>query len=125
MMRFLRQNQYLLCFLAVTIFSCVMVLREVIANQSAHVERREDFLLLQERGQTRLCEHLYQRLIQELPEMSDRSLGDDYERLAMVVDPKKEQNQNLAWKYCLSVKKELEKRADRRISKLVHETAGQ
>ena len=124
-MRFLRQNQYLLCFLAVTIFSCVMVLREVIANQSAHVERREDFLLLQERGQTRLCEHLYQRLIQELPEMSDRSLGDDYERLAMVVDPKKEQNQNLAWKYCLSVKKELEKRADRRISKLVHETAGQ
>ena len=124
-MRFLRQNQYLLCFLAVTIFSCVMVLREVIANQSAHVERREDFLLLQERGQTRLCEHLYQRLIQELPDMSDRSLANDYERLAMVVDPKKEQNQNLAWKYCLSVKKELEKRADRRISKLVHETAGQ
>src|ERR1035437_9956126 len=45
-MRFLRRHQYLLCFLGVLAFSCVMVLHQLMANQSAHIELRDDFLLL-------------------------------------------------------------------------------
>jgi len=48
-MRFLRQNQYVLLFMAVVVFSSVMVVRQFMANQSVHSERREDLILLQER----------------------------------------------------------------------------
>src|SRR5258708_27703571 len=115
-MRFLRRNQYVLCFLAVLVISCVMVLRQFMANQSAHVERREDFILLQERGQTQPCERLYQVLIQELPGLTDRSLVDDLERAAMLVDTKTPDHSNLVWKYYVSVKNELQKRSERRLA---------
>ena len=60
-MRFLRRHQYLLCFLGVLVFSCVMVLRQFMANQSAQVELREGPLLLHERGEAKACDALYQQ----------------------------------------------------------------
>jgi cell division protein FtsL len=118
-MRFLRQNQYVLLFLAVLVFSSVMVVRQFLANQSAHSERREDLILLQERGDTKTSAWLYQRLIQELPELSERSLVEDLARTALLVDPKKPELENLVWKYYVSVKKELQRRAEHRIDRVV------
>ncbi|MBI3853897.1 MAG: hypothetical protein HY298_27035 [Verrucomicrobia bacterium] len=116
-MRFLRRNQYLLCFLAVLVFSCVMVLRQLMANQSAHVEMREDFLLLHDRGEAKASERLYQLLIQQLPDLSDKSLVDDLQRTSLLVDLKTPDLQNLVWKYGVSVKRELQKRSERRLSR--------
>jgi len=118
-MRFFRQNQYVLLFLAVLVFSSVMVINQFLANQSAHAQRREDFIVLQERGDTRTCSWLYQRLIQELPGLSERSLVEDLSRTSMLVDTKKPEVESLIWKYYVSVKKELQRRAERRIDRVV------
>ena len=120
-MRFLRRHPFLLCFLAVTIFSSIMVVRQFRANESAHVERLEDFLLLQEREQVEPSQHFYQVLIQDLPNLSDKSLVDDLRRTTMVVDPKIPDLNSLVWKYYVSVKNELHKRADRRLARALEE----
>ena len=116
-MRFFRRNQYLLCFLAVLVFSCVMVLQQFIANQSAHVEMREDFLLLHDRGETKPCERLYQLLIQQLPDLTEKSLVDDFQRASLLVDLKTPDLDDLVWKYHVSVKNELRKRSDERLAR--------
>jgi hypothetical protein len=118
-MRFLRRNQYLLAFVAVLVFAAVMVVRQFIANQSAHVQMREDFLVLHDRREIKSCERIYQVLIQQLPDLDDRALADDLERTAMIVDPKTPDLDNLVWKYHTSVKNELQKRAEQRLSRAV------
>jgi hypothetical protein len=118
-MRFLQRNQFVLCFLAVLTLSSVMVVKQYLAQQSAHVEMREDFLVLHDRGETRACERLYQRLIQQLPALNDRSLTDDLQRTMMLVDPKSPDLDNLVWKYYVSVKNELQKRSAQRVARLL------
>src|SRR5262245_38149700 len=98
-MRFWRRNQYFLLTLAALILSSVLVVCQFRMNESAHVQRLEDFILLQNRGDTKSCEWLYQRLVQELPGMSDKSLVDDLQRTGMVVDAKTPQLENLVWKF--------------------------
>ncbi len=114
-MRFLRRNQYLLCFAAVLVFSAVMVVRQFLINQSAHVELREDFILLCERNETKASERLYQLLVQELPSVSEKGLVEDLERSAMLVDPRTTTTDSLLWKYYVSVKNELDKRSRNRL----------
>lgn len=114
-MQFLRRNQYLLLTLAVLLFASVMVVQQFVANQSAHVRRLEDFILLHERGEAKLCEQLYQRIIQELPALNDKALVDDWQRTVLLVDPKTPQLDNLLWKYHVSVNNELRRRADKRL----------
>ena len=123
LMRFLRQNQYVLCFLAVLFFSSVMVVRQFIANQSAHVELREDFIFLHERAETKPQERLYQMLIQQLPALNEKALVEDLQRTSMLVDQKTPQLDNLIWKYQVSVKNELQKRADRRLARALEHAA--
>jgi hypothetical protein len=94
-----------------------MVVKQFLANQSAHVELREDFLLLQERGEIKTSERLYQLLIQQLPDLNDKALTDDLERTAMAVDVKTPNLDNLVWKYHVSVKNELQKRSERRLAR--------
>ena len=118
-MRLLRQNQYPLLVLAVLILSSVLVIRQFIANQSAHIDRREDFILLHSRDEKKACAWLYQRLIQELPGLSDRSLMDDVVRTSLLVDPKKPDLENLVWKYYVSVNKEFQRRAESRLSQVI------
>jgi len=122
-MRFLRRHQYLLCFLAVLVFSSVMVIRQVTNNQSAHVELREDFSLLHERGEAKPEERLYQLLIQELPRLNEKALVDDLQRTVMLVDPKTPQLDNLVWKYQVSVKNELAHRSQQRLARALQEAA--
>jgi hypothetical protein len=114
-MQFLRRNQYFLLTLGVLIASSVLVVRQFLANQSAHAQRVEDFLLLHERAEAKLCEHSYQRLVQELPGLNDRSLVQDLQRTAMVVDVKTPQLDNLVWKYHVGVGNELKRRAEKRL----------
>jgi hypothetical protein len=118
-MSFLRRHQYLLCFLAVLVFSSIMVVRQFLANQSAHVELREDFILLRDRGETAACDSLYQQLIQELAALDVKTLVDDLQRTGLLVDPKAPDVQNPVWKYHISVKKELEKRSEQRLARIL------
>jgi len=120
--RFLRRNQYLLCTLAVLAFSCVMVLRQFQVNDAAHVALREDFILLHERGKIQSCQHLYEALIRQLPDLSDRTLVEDLERAALLVDPRNPapDPDNPVWKYYVSLKRELQTRAEPRLRALEH-----
>jgi hypothetical protein len=118
-MQFLRRHQYLFCFLGVLVLACVLVVRQFLANQSAHVELREDFLLLHERGEAKACDALYQQLIQTLPRMDDKTLVDDMQRTGLLIDPKTPDKENLVWKYHISVKKELERRSEKRLARVL------
>ena len=96
-----------------------MVLRQLMANQSAHVELREDFLLLHERGEAKACEALYQQLIQELAGVDEKSLVDDLQRTRLLIDPKTPDVSNLVWKYHVSVKNELQRRSEKRLARVL------
>ena len=86
---------------------------------SAHVELREDFLLLHERGETKACDALYQQLIEQLAGLDEKSLADDFQRTRLVVDPKTPDVSNPVWKYCVSVKKELQRRSEQRLARVL------
>jgi hypothetical protein len=116
-MRFLRQNQYVLLFLAVLVFSGIMVLREVQARDLAHVQRRENFLLAHDRADTTAEQRLYQLLIGDLPTLSDRALADDLQRTGLLFAGKKPEPENLVWKLNVSVGNELRQRAEQRLAR--------
>ena len=119
-MRFLRRNQFLLLTVAVLALSGILVFRQFRANDAAHVALREDFILLHERGQTQSSQHLYETLIRQLPDLSERTLAEDLQRAALLIDPRNPSPDvdNPVWKYFISVKRELETRAERRIRAL-------
>ena len=85
---------------------------------------REDFILLHDRNETKASERLYQLLVQQLPSLSEKSLVDDLERSAMLIDPKTPAPDNLVWKYYVSVNNELEKRSQQRLAR-ARERAGE
>ena len=118
-MRFLHKYQYLLLFLAVLVCCDILVLRQFQARDVAHVQRREDFLLLHERGETQAEQRLYQALVQELPQLSDRLLADDLQRTGLLVDAKKPEPNNLVWKFHITAGNELRKRAEQRVTPLL------
>ena len=93
-----------------------MVIRQYTANQSAHLEMREDFIALHAKGHLKESTHLYQLLVQDFPGLSDRNLVDDYQRTVLLVDPNGQPSDSLLWKYYVSVKNELEKRSERRVA---------
>ena len=114
-MQFLQRNRYALLTVAVLFFSSVMVVRQILATQSAHTRQVEDFLFLHEHGDKASFEHLYQRLVQELPHLNERALVQDLQRTALVVDLKSPSTDNLVWKYQVSVNNELKRRAEKRL----------
>lgn len=124
-MQFLRRHQYLLCFLGMLVFSSVMVLRQFMANQSAHVELREDFLLLHERGEIKAGDALYQQLIQELAGLDEKSLVDDLQRTRLLIDPQTPDKENLVWKYYVSVQNELRRRSEKRLAHILEQSEAQ
>lgn len=121
-MRFLRRNIYPLLFCAVLLLSSVLVVRQFLSNLSAHVERREDFIALHQRGHAKPAEHLYQVLIQTFPKLSDSELWQDADRTATLVDAKKPQLENLIWKYHVSVNKELARRTELRVARALKQS---
>jgi hypothetical protein len=120
-MQFLRRNQFFLLTLAVVLFSSVMAVRQFQTNASAHAERLEDFILLQEQDNPKLAERPYQLLVQELPALSERALVEDLQRTAMLVDAKSPKPDSLLWKYHIGVRNELRKRSERRLHRILEQ----
>lgn len=116
-MRFLRRHQFFLVFAGVLVLCSVLVVRQYMADQSAHVDLREDLILLDDGGHPRGAERLYQLLIQQLPGLPDRALIADEQRLAFLFLQKKPSEEDLVWKYYVSVQNELRQRNDRRIAR--------
>jgi hypothetical protein len=122
-MRFLRRNRYFLIFAALLLFCGMMVLRQMASNQSAHVDLREAFILLQAKGYKNEAQRLFQRLLAELERLPDKILTEDFQRTQMLVDPAKQDPENLVWKYHWTVSNELEKRSESTLAralKLAH-----
>lgn len=122
-MQFLRRNRYPLLILAVLLLSAMLAVRQQQINSSSHARRVEDFLLLHDRNEATARDHIYQILIQELPRLGERDLVSDLERVAMIIDPKTPQMENLVWKYYVSVNNELRHRSEKRLQALL-KTAG-
>src|SRR5438093_13589114 len=98
-MRLLRRHRYFLMFSAVMLFCGVMVIRQMAANQSAHVELREAFILLQSKGYKPEAQRLFQRLLATLEHLPNKSLIEDFQRTQALVDANPSQPDNLLWKY--------------------------
>ena len=93
-----------------------MVVRQFEANQSAHIERREDFIFLVQHGGQ--ADHLYQLLVQELPDQNEKSLVEDLERTALLVNTNApDPDGDLIAKYHAAVKKTLEQRSEQRLKR--------
>ncbi len=99
-------------FLALLVFCSVMIIRQLEARKTRHMEVRESFLLLYTRGYRPQAEKLYHRLINDAFKLSTEELQNDASRLLLLVDPssKESNTNNLLWNYYWTVNKELEKR---------------
>ena len=111
-MRFLRQYRFILLFFLLLIFCSIMVLHQISAKESKHVEIREAFIVLHTRGYTNESRRLYQRLLRELPDLKNKQLLDDFQRTLILTDPYTQQTNNLIWNYHWTVSNELDKRAE-------------
>ena len=115
-MHFLRQYRFILLFFLLLIFCSVMVLRQINAGQSRHVELREAFILLHTRGYTNESRRIYQKLLLEIPQsvkkLSDKQLIEDFQRTLLLVDPSVQQTNNLIWNYHWTVSNELDRRSE-------------
>ena len=123
-MRFLRRNRYFLIFSVLLLFCGMMVLRQLETNQSAHTDLREAFILLQTKGYKNEAQRLFQRLLSELEELPNKALTEDFQRTLTLIDPAKQDADNLIWKYHWTVSNELEKRSESTLAKalkLAHE----
>jgi hypothetical protein len=89
-----------------------MVIRQLSMNQSKHLEMREAFILLYSRGYQPEAQRLYQRLLAEMERLPDKTLFEDFQRTLMLVDPSRQEPDNLIWEYHWTVSNELEKRSE-------------
>jgi hypothetical protein len=121
-MRFFRRYTCLLLFCAVLVLGSVLVVWQFLANLHIHVERREDFILLHQRGHAKLAEHLYQVLIQNFPKLSDSALWEDTHRTSMLIDLKAPQPESLIWKYHFTVRNELARRTELRLARVLKQS---
>jgi hypothetical protein len=107
-----RQYKIHLVFLAFLVFCSMMVLRQISMNQSKHLELREAFILLYSRGYRPQAERLYQHLLAEMERLPDKVLFEDFQRTLTLVDPSRQEPENLIWEYHWTVSNELEKRSE-------------
>lgn len=94
------------------VVASVVLIEKLHARQSRHGEIREAFILLHTRGYTNQANRLYQKLLQDLPEMSNKQLSEDFQRTLLLVDPSANQPGNLVWKYHWTVSNEMERRSE-------------
>ena len=111
-MRLDRQYRLYLLFIGFLIFCSVMVLRQINLNQTKHLELREAFILLNSRGYQPEAQRLYQKLLIEMERLPDKLLFEDFQRTLTLVDPSREEPDNLVWQYHWTVSNELEKRSE-------------
>lgn len=64
------------------------------------------------KGYKKESERLYQRLLRETEDLSNKQLLDDFQRTLLLVDPMSNQPDNLIWNYHWTVSKILDKRSE-------------
>lgn len=111
-MRFIRDNRYFFIFLLLLVVCSVLVIRRFRAAEERHVELREALILLNSRGYTNEAPRIFQKLLLDLPRLTNRQLFDDFQRTLLLVDPAREHQENLIWKYHWIVSNELERRSE-------------
>jgi len=111
-MQFLRQHRFTLLFMVTLVFCSVMVIHQLNARRNKHVEIREAFILLHTRGYTNEANKLYQHLLRDYKQLSNKELLDDFQRTLLLVDPGTQQTSNLVWKYHWTISNELEAREE-------------
>ena len=111
-MDFVRQYRYLLLVMAALLIISIFGIRAFHAKQSRHAEIREAFILLHTRGYTNEARRLYEKLLDELPTMSNKQINEDFQRTLLLVDPSINQPSNLIWKYHWTVSNEMDKRSE-------------
>src|SRR5260370_14858128 len=119
-MRFVRRHKFVLVFLVLLVFCSVMVIHQIDHNQSKHVELREAFVLLFSKGYTDKAQRLYDRLLRDLEQESNRTLMDGYQRTLQLVDPTASHPDNLIWRYHWTISKELEKRSESTLARALN-----
>ena len=124
-MQFLRQHKFVLSFLVLLVFCSVMVILQMDARKSKHVELREAMILLETGGYTNEADRLYLRLFAEMPQLSNKALIEDWQRTVILVDPGGYQPSNAVWRYYWTVRNEMERRSEdtiQRARKLAEES---
>lgn len=112
-----KKYKYQLLFFAVTLICSVLVINQIEKNKSRHIQLREAFILLHSRGYTNEAHKLFNKLLDEIPKLSDAQLIDDFQRTLSLVDPTIPHSSNLIWVYHWTVSNELERRAVSNIRK--------
>lgn len=123
-MSFIRRYRYFLLFAVLTVGCGGMVVQQTIVNQSAHIELREAFILLHAKGYKTEAGMLFQKLLAELEGQPNGIVMQDFQRTLALVDPAKQDPENLVWRYHWTVSNELEKRSESTLAralKLAHE----
>jgi|GEM_PF-966695 len=108
----LRRHRILIIFLLVLIFSSVMVIRQFKEKHARHIELRESMILLHARGYKAEAARLFDRILNNVPNLDNKSLMDDFQRTQLLVDPSSSQPNNVVWKYHWVVSNELEQRSE-------------
>src|ERR1043165_7486585 len=98
--------------MAALVVISVFSIRSFHARQSRHIETREAFILLHTRGYTNESTRLYEKLLDELPVLSNKQINEDFQRTLLLVDPSINQSSNLIWKYHWTVSNEMDKRSE-------------
>ena len=110
-MSFGRQYRFHFLFAVLLIFCSAMVLWQINANQAKHLDLREAFILLYSRGYRTEAQRLYQSLLDEMENLPDKLLYEDFQRTLTLCNPAQQDPENLIWEYHWTVSNELEKRS--------------
>jgi hypothetical protein len=116
-MHLIRRYRSLLLFLFFVVACSALVIHQFTANQGRHVELREAFILLHSKGYQPEAKRLFQCLLDEVSDLSSTMMWDDYQRTLTLVDPTREEPDNLIWQYHWTVSHELEKRSESSLEK--------
>ena len=116
-MRLLHKYQSLLLFLLFVVICSALVVRQFTINQTRHVELREAFILLHSKGYQPEAERLFQRLLDEMGDLSNAQMWNDYQRTLTLIDPMRDDPDNLIWQYHWTISHELEKRSESSLEK--------
>src|SRR5439155_18034443 len=109
---FFRQYRVMLVIMLLLVVGSVLLIQRIHSRQSRHVEIREAFILLHTRGYTNEATRLYQKLLNDLQDLSNKQVMDDFQRTLLLVDPSAYQPSNLLWKYHWTVSNEMDKRSE-------------
>ncbi len=108
----IRKYRSLVLFIVFFAACSALVVHQFIVNQSRHVELREAFILLYSKGYQPEAERLFQRLLEDVDGLSNATVWDDYQRTLTLIDPTRDEPDNLIWQYHWTVSNELEKRSE-------------